>query len=143
MHPKIIDIVTADVSRLFDLDEAALFNLKLEYGLRYLDDRFANDPHLKKALSSHAEFWLWWRQLWAERDRELLKRCSAKSYGIELVTESDYSSYGGKMAMVKPILHSQVWEFYEDFNYWSRVKLYPNNVLISACEQRTAVEATN
>lgn len=137
MHKRIIDIITKDVSNLLRLDEDDLFDLKVTVGLQYLELYFEHDPNIGKMLSTHAKFWLWWCELWAQRDRELLKLCERKAWGIayryklkEVVLKD-----GNKFTPIQivPILARDVWSFYTNHHNAARIKFYPNYVLISAC----------
>ena len=133
MHTKIIDIITSDACRFFNLDEDAVFHLKIEYGIKYLENRFSDDPDMCDALKHHAAFWLWWRQLWAERDRQLMKRCEHKYYGFNY--SFPLNSYRGNVPMqeTRRVFTDETWDFYEEFHYWHKVKLYPNEVMIKCC----------
>lgn len=133
MHAKIIDIIEGDVIRFLNLDEQAVFDLKIEYGLKYLNNRFGDDPEMEAALKSHAAFWLWWRELWAERDRAILKRTERKTYGFNYTYNLNARMGTFPLTETKRVFFDDVWEFYEDFHYWSKVKLYPNEVMIKCC----------
>src|SRR5688572_25301066 len=82
MEAKLIDVITNDTIRLYGLNEEALFFLKTDYAKLYLQERFAQDPHIVDALLKHPAFWTWWRELWADRDRNLLKRSAFREYGF-------------------------------------------------------------
>lgn len=133
MRSKIIDVITIDACAYFGLDEDSVFHLKVEYGIKYLDHRYANDLAVGNALKQHAEFWHWWRELWAQRDLMLMKRCAKKYYGFNY--SYPLNTYMGTQPMMETsrVFHYEVWEFYTDMHYWTKVKLYPNPVLVSAC----------
>lgn len=126
MHAKLIDIITEDVIRLFELDRDALYNLRLEYGLQYLDIRFEHDPAIGKAMSTYANFWNWWVELWAQRDRELMKYCKEQPWGIS------YRRYLPEYT-VKVIRMADRWQWYQQYHKPERIKFYPNQLLVSSC----------
>jgi len=133
MHPKLIQVITKDVCDFFNLDECAVFDLKIEYGLKYLANRYQQEPEIMNALKNHSQFWSWWTELWAERDKLIMKRSEKKAYGF------NYSYPLNRMLGSQPLMETrkvftdETWEFYEDMHYWIKVKLYPNPVLVSAC----------
>ena len=133
-----IDIITADAVKLFVLDEVELFNLKVDVGLAYLRKRFETQPHVADALKDHPKFWLWWRELWAERDRKLLSTCEHREFFVaylhptgKVMTLPGGDSYQPKGYTYIPV--SDVWEFYTKYNKPERIQFYPNDVLINEC----------
>jgi hypothetical protein len=112
MNTRLIDIVTEDVQKLFGFSETDLFNLKVDVGLQYLEQRFEHDPNIGKLLSTHPAFWLWWRERWAERDREIIRKVSGKPV---------------------PRANSFLWNWYARHHSAENISFYPNYVLINQC----------
>lgn len=140
MRAKLIDIITQDASKLFRLNEEDLFNLKVDYGLRYLEERFEHDPNIGKMLSSHTNFWTWWREMWAWRDKQLLKNCERKVWGIAYAhypvlkhTTQVFRLKDRNFKQVMPIMERDTWNFYQDFHRPDKITYYPNYVLINSC----------
>lgn len=134
MHPKLIEIVTQDAVALFRLDESQLFDLKVRYGCRFLENLYGGQPHIEKALKSHPNFWTWWIELWAIRDRQLIKACRKTRYGVDYSFPVNTSRETTVPLMrTKEIFTDELMDFYEDCHYWSRVKFYPNEEMISQC----------
>lgn len=133
MHTKMIDIITADACRRFNLDADEVFTLKVEYGLKFIDDRFQDTPEVAEALKGTVEFWNWWRERWAHRDRELMSRCEDKFFGFNYTYLMNGYVGTQRMQETKRIYHDEVWEFYTDFHYWRKVQYYPNTELVSKC----------
>jgi len=138
MHSKMIDIITEDVQQLFRLRAEDLFDLKVDYGLAYLDRHFAHDPATASAMKKHPKFWLWWRELWAERDRKLMTMCEAKTYWVKYLypigkeiklDNGDSFQHKG----IETIYWSETWNFYRRYHSPSRIEFYPNMVLINEC----------
>lgn len=138
MQTKMIDIITADVERVLRLRAEDLFDLKLEYGIAYLHRRFELDTDIATALQNHPKFWLWWRELWAERDRKLLAMCEPHEFylryvypvGKEVTLESgDSFQHKG----VTGIMWDEVWDFYSKYHRPEKIPFYPNYVLVSEC----------
>lgn len=136
MHPKLIDIITADVCRVFYLREEAVFELKVEYGMKFIEDRFEDSPEVAEALKSMPEFWNWWRERWAHRDREMMKRCEPKFFGFNYTFLLNGYIGTQRMQDTRRIFHEDVWEFYEDFHYWRKVDYYPNTELVCTAIKR-------
>jgi hypothetical protein len=135
MHPKLIEIITTDVSNMFNLDEGSLFELKVEYGEKFLNAHYADQPDVAAALKQHSQFWGWWCELWAQRDRILMQRCERKTYGLNYTYL--LNGYVGQQRMqeTKRVFTENMWEFYEDFHYWRQVKFYPNEVMVKQCRE--------
>jgi hypothetical protein len=139
MHTKLIEIITQDVTRLFQLNGEDLFDLKLEYGMKYIDDRYPatecwREPNdIAQALKNSPIFWNWWLQLWATRDRHLMKHCEAKQYGVSYSFQSNCVKGNATLMVSRKLIHDDLWDFYQDFHYWRKVQFYPNEVLISQC----------
>lgn len=132
MHPKLIEIVTEDVSKLFRLESQWLFELKLEYGMKYIEERYKHEPHIAEGLRNSPLFWHWWRELWAKRDRQLMKACERKAYGV-IYTYYQNGYIGSCGTRQRNVFHEELQELYEDYHYWTRVVFYPNPVMIEAC----------
>lgn len=138
MTPKMIDIITADACRFFDLDDEYIFELKVDYGVNYLHKRFAHDPQLAEALKSNAKFWTWWRELWAERDRALLSMCVKQSFiivyrhPIGKSTKLRNGDYVENIAVTHIALADACY-FYTTYHTPERIPFYPNYVLINEC----------
>jgi len=152
MLAKTIEIVTQDVTRLFQLNSDELFELKLDYGLKYIKDRYPSDirwgePEIAQALKKSELFWNWWIDLWAHRDRLLMNKCERKIYA-QHNGECEYgvnytfllNGYMGQQRMqeTRVLAPDDLWDFYQDYHYWRKVTLYPSEVLIGACIKATS-----
>lgn len=145
MSPMMIDVITEDVSRLFKLDEEELFFLKAEYGKNYLDVRFENEIKIAETLVKAPAFWLWWRELWAERDRKLLNSCQRRPWGFQYTypTGKPCELPGGdsytptETIIIEP---HEVWNFYKAHHHWRKIQYYPNYQLINACLNEQVTE---
>lgn len=138
MEARMIDVITNDTIRFFKLDEEQLFDLKIDYATCYLEERFASDPHIVDALLKHPAFWLWWRELWAERDRNLLQRCAFRSHGIlytfpigKYVELANGDGYQPTETVI--VYNDDVFKFYKTYHWWKKIQLYPNYQLIHTC----------
>ncbi len=121
MDTRLIDTITSDTVKFFDLNAEAVFTLKVEYGCSYLESAFKDDPELIDALRAHPAFWMWWRELWAERDRELMIKTKKGNFGF---------AYLPGMT-IRVIFQKHMWTFYEDYHDWRNVKQYPNTVMMN------------
>jgi hypothetical protein len=144
MDAKQIDLITAEVTKFFDIDEAALFNLKVDNGISYLKQYFAHDPSLIDPLKNHAEFWLWWRELWAQRDLKILQSCEKKAWGFLhriAVGKTIKLENGGEFTPTDTvkIVHQDVWTFYNAYHHPRNVKFFPNYILINKCVAQVKV----
>lgn len=142
MTPQLIDIITNDIIRLLELDEGEVFFLKAEFGQKYLSHRFQDDPEICEKLHDHPAFWLWWRELWADRDRHFMKMVKViPPHGIwytypvgkpkELPNNDSYQPVNTVF-----IPGEDVWKFYKNFHNWKMIKFYPNYQLIHTCMER-------
>lgn len=138
MSPRMIDIITADACKIFDLEEEYLFELKVDNGINYLSKRFEHDPQLAEALKSNAKFWTWWRELWAERDRKLLTMCVRNSFAIiyrHPIGKSIKLRNGDfiENTALTHIAISDACYFYTKYHTPDQIQFYPNYVLINEC----------
>ena len=145
MTPQLIDVITNDTQERFALDTEELFFLKADYGKQYLDTRFEYEPQIAKALLKAPSFWLWWRELWAERDRKLLNSCVRYPWGIrytypvgKTIELANGDSYTPTQSTV--IEHDEVWKFYTTYHHWRKIQFYPNYQLINACVKEQVTE---
>lgn len=138
MDTRMIDVITSDTIKFFRLDPEELMFLKIDSAQEYLKERFGQEPQIIEALFKHEAFWLWWRELWAQRDKELTSRCTFHSYGIhysypiaKYVTLPNGDGY--QPSETQLIEYSDAWLFYERVHSWKRLKVYPNYQLIHHC----------
>jgi hypothetical protein len=140
MNAEKINLISKEVAKFFDLDDTALFNLKVDNGLKYLEQHFSQDPELVNPLRDHPDFWLWWRELWAQRDSRLIAMCERKFYGYlyTFPIGKEVVLPGGKSYTPTDstrVFNDNVWDFYKAFHHPRNVKFYPNHILISNCMQ--------
>lgn len=137
-----IEDITREAIKVFNLNEDAVFNMKVDNGLRYLDERFANDHLVRDPLKSHAEFWLWWRDLWAQRDLKLIGMCEPKLYGFRYTFPIGKPIKTAKGEVFTPtdsisVLNHEVWDLYKSFHHPRNVNFYPNHILIQSCLEKS------
>jgi len=128
MHPKIINVIERDVCELLRLDADAVFNLKVEYAVAYLEGRF--ESHIVKELMNNSRFWMWWRELWAQRDRNFMKEVTVKRWGLSYTYSLNWRDFPD-YTETKNILYKGAWDFYKEFHNWKGIKYYPNQVLMN------------
>jgi hypothetical protein len=103
MNSKIAQIVTEDVCRLTGLSREEHFMMQVDCGLEYLHLRYKDDALIRDSLSQSKDFWVWWRELWARRDQELMVNKNARLY-----------------------CQIQVERFYQHWHSPETIVLYPN-----------------
>jgi hypothetical protein len=130
MHNKLIEIITKDAQSFFGINEAEMFELKMDYGDRYIKERYQEEPEIATALRHSSKFWEWWIQLWARRDRDLLRRTRRTVYGL-VHTYVDLNGHECNM----PVRSNSIAVFYRASHFWGKVQFYPNQVMIEACVQ--------
>ena len=130
MTTEALDQITKEVTEFFGLNPEELYWFKIENGLKYLNHHFGNDLELEDGLKGHQEFWRWWRELWADRDKELLSRTERKVYGFNYAKPLDRNK---NYTDTKRVLHAHAWEFYQEFHYWRSIQFRPTFLLISQC----------
>jgi len=138
MEAKMIDVITNDTIKFFRLDEQDLFYLKIDFATSYLQERFGSDRHIVAALLKHPAFWMWWNELWAERDRNIITRSRFRPHGViytypigKYVELPNGDGYQPSETDIIPF--ADVWTFYERAHSWKRIQLYPNYQLIHTC----------
>lgn len=130
MHPKLIEIITKDAQQLFGINEAEMFELKMLYGSRYISDRYKDEPEVAAALRHSSKFWDWWLQLWARRDRDIMKSTVRTSWGLR----HTYLDLNGDECIMK-VNNNSLGVFYKASHFWKKVQFYPNPVMIESCIQ--------
>lgn len=138
MNEAMVKIITADISNLINIEEESLFELKVDYGVAFLEKRFPQNKDIVDALKAHAQFWKWWTELWAERDRKLLSMCTRRQYHIAYTFPigREIKLAGGDSYVPTETMHitySDVWDFYCKYHRPERVEFFPNLVLINTC----------
>lgn len=62
-----------EMSQHLNLSEEEILNLFLDLADEFLMD-YAGNANAAKVWKATPEFWLWWQQIWQNRDRMVLKR---------------------------------------------------------------------
>lgn len=143
MHPKLIELITRDAIALFRLEEDKLYGMKMHYGCLFLEHLYESDPRIERALKAHPNFWKWWIELWAIRDRKLILASGMRRYGIDYTfpvnrlrqPDNSYATVPSAIPLMrtKQIFLEELEDFYQDWHYWSNVKFYPNEEMVSEC----------
>lgn len=128
MHPRLITIIEKDTCQLLKLDGESVFNLKVEYAMAYLEARF--ELPVVKEMASKSQFWLWWRELWAQRDRQLMKGSVVKPWGVNYTYSLGWRQFPD-YTETKIILYDKAWDWYKEYHDWRGIKYYPNQVLMN------------
>lgn len=139
MEKRMVEVITRDIAELFSFTEEELFFLKAEHGAAYLNAKFTTDQSdITDALKRNPQFWAWWAQMWAERDRLLLSRCERRPMLIKYTFPIGKERKVGLNDSYIPseTIHISIedtWEFYKKYHSPGRIKYYPNYVLIREC----------
>lgn len=110
--PKVINILTADVCRCLGISQEDIFWLQVENGGRFLAGWIGEEhPDHIAIMKQTPEFWAWWRQLWANRDRTMLAAI-------------------GKLTALELKQEGKAWEYYRQFHGMSIKCMTPNSVVM-------------
>ncbi|WP_025143065.1 hypothetical protein [Pedobacter jeongneungensis] len=89
-----------EMSQHLNLSEEAVLNLFLDLADEFLMD-YAGNANAAKIWKATPEFWLWWQQMWQNRDKMILKRYPQRLTGKN--TLSLYSVWQSpKYNVIKP-----------------------------------------
>jgi hypothetical protein len=113
------DELRKEVCKRLLLDEEDVIDLLVDGAGDYLDHYYGKDHRFNVQLIGMPEFWSWWRQWWAVRDRQIL--------GL-------YSPGSPQLAMVHR--KSAGFDIYRHFHQVSRLTMHPDRVLLHECRKR-------
>lgn len=77
---KECEALKLEVSKHLGLSMEDIFWLQIDQGLEFLNNRLLfpvdKTPALVERIIGSEDFWVWWRQIWANTDREFLSNYS-------------------------------------------------------------------
>lgn len=134
MNPKVVSIIESDMCDLFRITPKEMFDLKLEYGINYLENKYNETPDLRNALAHSQAFWTWFRMIWANTDRRLLNNIKVTKWGISY--SMPHKQSGEVWTLSKRFTWKEVMELYR---FYHKIDVYsafrPNSIIINKALQ--------
>ena len=77
-----------EVMKSLRWDEMTYKSFQFESGLSYLKHYLRDDTHAISVISASADFWIWWRNHWTNRDQAFMEFIANTTYDLQEIRDT-------------------------------------------------------